>query len=496
MQSRTGVATYLGTIVALALCLIGFSDAHAARGGNNNASPQIWGTPATSVKVGEIYVYRPTATDANGDPLSFKIRNRPVWANFDASTGQLSGAAAGVHVGTYSDIMISVSDGRGWVSAPVFAITVQPSEARANQPPSIAGSPATAVAAATAYVFQPVASDPDGDMLSFAIQNRPAWASFDASTGRLSGTPAPANVGVYGNIAIGVTDGQTFSDLTPFSLEVTAAPNGDPTISGAPATTVVAGQPYSFTPSASDPDGDSLAFSIQNRPAWATFSTSTGRLSGTPTSTHVGSYANIVISVSDGKSSSALAAFGIEVTAAPNRAPTISGAPATTVVAGQAYSFTPSASDPDGDPLSFIVSGKPAWASFDSATGRLSGTPGTTHVGFYYNIVISVTDGAASASLPAFALKVELPATASVTLSWQAPTLNEDGTPLTDLAGYQVFYGQASGQYSQNLSLPNAGFTSVTIEDLAPATWYFSVKALNAAGAVSGFSNEAQKTIN
>jgi hypothetical protein len=111
--------------------------------------------------------------------------------------------------------------------------------------------------------------------------------------------------------------------------------------------------------------------------------------------------------------------------------------------------------------------------------------------------VISVTDNrAASASLPAFTVRVEQPATASVTLSWQAPTLNEDGTPLTDLAGYQVFYGQASGQYSQNLSLPNAGFTSVTIEDLAPATWHFSVKAVNAAGAVSGFSNEAQKTIN
>lgn len=112
------------------------------------------------------------------------------------------------------------------------------------------------------------------------------------------------------------------------------------------------------------------------------------------------------------------------------------------------------------------------------------------------NIVISVSDGTASANLPAFTIKVEQPVTASVTPSWQAPTSNEDGTPLTDLAGYQVHYGQVSGQYSQTLSLPDAAFTGVTIEDLTPAIWYFAVKAVNSAGAVSSFSNEAWKSIN
>jgi hypothetical protein len=91
---------------------------------------------------------------------------------------------------------------------------------------------------------------------------------------------------------------------------------------------------------------------------------------------------------------------------------------------------------------------------------------------------------------------VDQPATRSVTLTWQAPTLNEDGSPLTDLAGYEVRYGQSSGQYSQTLSLPSAALTSVTVEDLAPATWYFAVKAVNSAGVQSSFSNEAWKTIN
>ena len=108
----------------------------------------------------------------------------------------------------------------------------------------------------------------------------------------------------------------------------------------------------------------------------------------------------------------------------------------------------------------------------------------------------AVSDGKVSASLPAFTITVDQPATRSVTLTWQAPTLNEDGSPLTDLAGYEVRYGQSPGQYSQTLPLPNAALTSVTVEDLAPATWYFAVKAVNSAGVQSSFSNEAWKTIN
>jgi Putative Ig domain len=59
-----------------------------------------------------------------------------------------------------------------------------------------------------------------------------------------------------------------------------------------------------------------LAFSVQNKPAWANFSIATGMLSGTPTSAQTGSYSNIVLSVSDGVASSALPPFTVTVTAA------------------------------------------------------------------------------------------------------------------------------------------------------------------------------------
>ncbi len=455
--------------------------------------PVIGGSPQTTTVTGDAYVFQPSASDPEGSRLSFAVERRPTWASFDAATGRLAGTPTDAQVGSYGDIVISVTDGLSFASLAPFAIEVT---AAPNIPPSISGSPSTSVIAGQSYAFVPAASDADGDRLTFGVTGKPVWASFDAATGRLSGTPGTNHVGTTSNIVISVSDGQASAALPAFDIEVAAIPNRAPTITGTPATSVSSGQPYSFAPAATDPDGDVLLFSIQNRPAWATFTSSTGRLAGTPGSTHVGSYPNIVISVSDGVVSSAQPAFGIEVLAAPNRAPVLSGAPATTARADEPYSFAPSASDPDGDRLTFSIAGKPVWASFDATTGRLSGTPGSAHVGSYTGIVISASDGKATTSLPPFSIRVEPPPQRSVTLSWQAPTMNEDGTPLTDLTGYEVHYGEATGQYTRTLSLPSATLTSVTIEDLAPATWYFAVKAVNSTGVQSSFSNEAWKTIN
>jgi uncharacterized repeat protein (TIGR01451 family) len=95
---------------------------------------------------------------------------------------------------------------------------------------------------------------------------------------------------------------------------------------------------------------------------------------------------------------------------AANSPPQISGTPPPEAQVGQLYSFTPVASDAEGGTLSFSVQNKPAWASFNSGTGQLSGTPGSSDVGHTLGIVIGVSDGQASASLPAFDLTVSDPA--------------------------------------------------------------------------------------
>src|SRR5687767_6868844 len=64
-----------------------------------------------------------------------------------------------------------------------------------------------------------------------------------------------------------------------------------------------------------------------------------------------------------------------------NLPPIIAGTPVTTLAAGSFYSFTPTAGDPDGDPISFRATNVPAWATFSSSTGALTGTPSEANVG-------------------------------------------------------------------------------------------------------------------
>jgi hypothetical protein len=272
------------------------------------------------------------------------------------------------------------------------------------------------------------------------------------------------------------------------------APNLAPTISGTPPPSVTTGQGYSFTPVASDPEGNPLSFLIANRPAWATFSTSTGRLSGTPTSSSVGDYVEIRISVSDGQATAALAPFAISVQEG-NRAPTISGSPPLTAREGQAYAFTPTAADPDGNPLSFSITNRPSWASFNAANGALTGTPGIGTVGTYSGITIRVSDGIATASLPTFSIGVQQVAMGSATLHWQAPSTRTDGSPLTNLAGYRIRYGTAAGSYPNLIQIPSGGITSAVVENLPPATYYFVVSAYDTTGAESVNTSPVSKTI-
>lgn len=269
--------------------------------------------------------------------------------------------------------------------------------------------------------------------------------------------------------------------------------NAAPSIAGSPLTSVSAGQSYSFQPTASDPDGQALSFSVTNKPSWAAFSSTTGRLSGTPTA--AGTYANVTISVSDGSAQTSLAPFSIAVVSS-NRPPVISGNPPTAVTSGQAYTFTPTASDPDGQTLTFSISGRPNWANFNTTTGRLSGTPSSTQTGIYSSITISVSDGISSVSLPAFSITVAaVPTAGSATLRWTPPTLNEDGTPIENLSGYRVYYGTNASNLSQVLNIASPAITSAVIENLYAGTWYFALKAYNSANVESSFSNIASKTI-
>ena len=610
------------------------------------SAPTISGTPGSGTEVGKAYSFTPTASASSGGTLTFSIAGKPGWANFNTATGQLSGTPAAADVGSYSGILISVSDGVASASLPAFTIAVVAG-------PKISGTPAASAAVGTGYSFTPTASDPAGNGLTFSITNRPSWANFNIATGQLSGTPSASDVGTYPGIVIGVTDGVASASLSAFAITVAGGLSG-PTISGSPGSSVTVGMTYSFTPTATDPSGNSLTFSITNKPSWASFNTANGQLSGTPAAADVGTTSGIVIGVSDGTASASLPAFAITVSAATvaptvslsatptnvssggsamlswsstnatsctasggwsgneptsgsastgavsvtttytltctgpggsaaqsvtvsvsapapavslsaspatvssggsavlswsssnatgctasggwsgteptngsagtgalsatttytltcsgpggsasqsvtvsvsaPRPPTISGTPATSVTAGTVYSFTPTASDPAGRSMSFSIANKPAWAAFSIATGQLSGTPAATDVGTYPGIVISVSDGLASAALPAFSITVAAP-TGNANLDWAAPTLNTNGTTLTDLSGYTISYGTSPTALTQSVTITDPTATSYTITGLAAGTWYFEIAANASDGTQSAPTGVASVTI-
>jgi hypothetical protein len=379
---------------------------------------------------------------------------------------------------------------------------------------TISGSPPKTATAGSVYSFTPSVVDSlSGRTLSFAIVDKPAWASFSSSTGKLTGTPTAANVGKFSNIEIAVNDGINAAVLTSFSITVQAsgsgsgsggsppAKSGAVTIGGTPASTASAGSAYSFTPTTTDPTGRTLSFAIIGKPSWATFSSSTGKLTGTPTAANVGKFSNIEIAVNDGLTSAVLPSFAVTVSASGGTTTkdtvTISGTPSVSVTEGKTYSFQPSAKDSVGKTLSYSVSNKPSWATFSIATGLLTGTP--TATGTFANIVVSASDGTATGTLPAFSITVVTPTpvtgNGSATLAWTDPTLNTNGSSLTNLAGVHLFYGQSQTSMTNEITVPSTSENSYTVSGLSSGTWYFAATAYTTTGVQSAQSAIGTKTI-
>jgi hypothetical protein len=180
-------------------------------------------------------------------------------------------------------------------------------------------------------------------------------------------------------------------------------------------------------------------------------------------------------------------------------APTISGVPATTAVVGTAYSFQPQVTNTSGATVHFTVAHAPAWAKFDTATGQLSGTPATSQVGQYAGIAISLVAGATSVALPAFTITVNAgssSAPAALTLSWDAPTENADGSALIDLKGYKLHYGSASRTYADTIQVSNPGLTTYVVQNLPAGKYYFAITAYNSTGQESALSPEVATQVN
>jgi hypothetical protein len=101
-----------------------------------------------------------------------------------------------------------------------------PPSSTGDHAPQISGVAASTATVGQSYSFQPSATDADNDVLTFALSGAPSWLTLNPATGRLSGTPTSADVGVDAGILVQVSDGKATVSLTPFSITVAAASSG------------------------------------------------------------------------------------------------------------------------------------------------------------------------------------------------------------------------------------------------------------------------------
>ncbi|ARN75735.1 hypothetical protein BST96_17455 [Oceanicoccus sagamiensis] len=203
--------------------------------------------------------------------------------------------------------------------------------------------------------------------------------------------------------------------------------NETPVIDGLPQTIVNVGESYLFIPASSDADVDDvLSFSITGAPAWSSFNTATGELSGNPSTDDAGTTSGIVITVTDDfetPASAALAAFSITVNQIPEAVNAVFVTPFNT-----AMTDLLEASDDDGDSLTYslVSNTENGTAAIDSDSGELTYTP---NEGFSGQDLLSysVNDGYADSLVALVTITVE-PEPVDALKGSNLTVLNPDGS--------------------------------------------------------------------
>ncbi len=240
------------------------------------------------VSEGQTLSFVATSTDPDGDTLTYSATNLPPGALFDAATGAFVWTPDFTQAGSYTVTLAASDDGTPSMSvSESIVITVDPT----NRTPILNTIGNKQVEEGQLLTFTLVATDPDGDTLTYSALNLPSGASLHPTTGTFTWTPSYTQSDNYMDVELTVTDSGSPIGVASELITITVGNINRPAEFTSDATyEVPEGQALSFVLTAVDPDGDALMYSVGTLPAGASFNASTATFSWTPTTSQAGVY--------------------------------------------------------------------------------------------------------------------------------------------------------------------------------------------------------------
>ncbi|MFN6997022.1 MAG: putative Ig domain-containing protein, partial [Aquincola tertiaricarbonis] len=370
-----------------------------------NQAPVFSSVPPQQAQAGTAWQYAAQAADADGAVVTYVLLQGPEGLSLDAQTGVLRWTPTADSL-AQTPVVLRAYDTRGGYATQVFTIEV----AGGNRAPTLDLPPSVRLREGQAWSLGVAASDPEGRVLSYWVDQLPPGARFDAQRGVLEWTPGFDAAGDYPDVRFSVSDGrQTVTRSVRFIVDQVNAP---PVLAGIPDRLVRQGDPVRFALQGTDADGGAPRYSALDLPAGATLHAVTGEFRWTPGYEQSGTF-SIRFRATDDAGGSTERLVRLTVLEA-NAAPVFDSFSNLSVLEGQPLALRLFAFDPDNPrfvpqvrladgelsppeatlpSVSYGVGGLPPGAEFDTVTGLLRWTPGFTQAGSWQVTVTATDDG-------------------------------------------------------------------------------------------------------
>jgi uncharacterized protein YjdB len=419
-----------------------------------------------------------TATGTYSDNTTQNLTASVVWSSSNTAVATISNAAGSNGLASAAGTgTTTITATTGSISG-TTALTVTPASLV-----SISVTPANpAIAKGTNQQFTATGTYSDN-----TTQNLTASVTWSSSnTGAATISNAAGSNGLATSVAAGSTTITATSGSISGTTTLTVNPASLLSIAVTPANPAIAkGTNQQFT--ATGTYSDSTTQNLTNTVTWSSSNTGVATISNA-----AGSY-GLATSVAAGtttiKAASGSTSGSTTLTVNPASLVSIKVTPANTTIAkGATQQFTATGTYSDNSTQTLTNSA--TWSSSNTGVATVSNAAGSN------GLATAVATGTTTVSAVSGGVTGSTSLTVvdrSATLTWDAPTTNTDGTALSDLKGYKLRYGTASGNYGTTIDVSNV--TTYTINNLSPGTYYLVVSAYNTAGTESDYSNEAYKTI-